>query len=79
MPDYPLVEIPSALTAALSAVPSPHIEPAFVPLPIYPIRPGVFTPKWAVWALLLGLLGAWMLAQDLAAGTGLLAVGSTLV
>lgn len=78
MPDYPLVEIPSALTAALSAVPSPLIEPAFVPLPTHPIRPGVFTPKWAVWTLLLGLLGAWLLAQDLAAGAGVLAVGSTL-
>ena len=79
MPDYPLVEITSALTAALSAVPSSPIEPAFVPLLTHSIRPRVFTLKWAVWTLLLGMQEAELLVQDLAAGAGLLAIASTLV
>ena len=78
MSDYPLVEIPPALTAALGAVPPPLVPPTYVPLPTYPSRPGLFTLQWAAWALFLGLIAVWLLAQDLTGGAGFLAVGSAL-
>ena len=78
MSDYPLVEIPPALTAALGAVPPPLVPPTYVPLPTYPSRPGLFTLQWAAWALFLGLIAVWLLAQDLTGGAGFLDVGSAL-